>query len=368
MQVRALRLTDFRNYVTGEVELESGLNLIVGSNGQGKTSLLEAIYCLSALASHRTSSPSAMVRHGAERAVVQAVGVVANKETRVDAEIGRTGGMRVRVDKQLQTRKSRSRSLVSVLFSPEDLAMVKGSPEERRRFLDNAGARIRPLAAVDRMDFERALRQRNGALRAARANPRLLDHLEIWSEQVAVTGAAVVRHRLAVLAQLEPAVHRRYRDLSSSRPPELIYRATWAEGELPDGSAEIVDTLRKALRRSQNTDLERAATSVGPHRDDLRILLADSDARVYASQGEQRTIALSLRLAERDTIAEECGEHPVLLLDDVFSELDDHRRHQLSQLVEITGQTVATATSAESLPIRSAQVMVVGEGRLRRVG
>jgi DNA replication and repair protein RecF len=368
VQVSALRLTDFRNYATGEAELEPGLNLIIGSNGQGKTSLLEAIYCLSALASHRTSSPSAMVRHGAARAVVQAVGVVANRQTRVDAEIGRTGGIRVRVDKQLQTRKSRSRSPVSVLFSPEDLAMVKGGPEERRRFLDNAAARIRPVASADRMDFERALRQRNGALRAARANPRQIDHLEIWSEQVAVTGAAVVRHRLAVLAQLEPPVHRRYLELASDQPPELVYRATWAEGELPEDPAEIAGMLKRALSKSQSTDLERATTSVGPHRDDLRILLAGSDARVYASQGEQRTIALSLRLAERDTIAEEHGEHPVLLLDDVFSELDDHRRHQLSQLVAITGQTVATATSAESLPIRSAQLMVVEEGRLRRVG
>jgi DNA replication and repair protein RecF len=366
--VRGLRLTDFRNYVSAEAELEPGTNLIVGSNGQGKTSLLEAIYCLSALGSHRTSSPSAMVRHGADRAVVQAAGLVGDRETRVNADIGRTGGIKVRVGKQLQTRRSRTRAIVSVLFSPEDLAMVKGGPEERRRFLDNAAARISPLAGADRMDFERALRQRNGALRAARANPRLLEHLEVWSEQVAMTGSAVVRHRLAALDLLEPAVRRRYQELSSSYPPKLLYRATWAEDEPNKDPAQTVETLRAALRRSQGVDLERATTSVGPHRDDLRILLAGADARLYASQGEQRSIALSMRLAERDTIADECGEEPVLLLDDVFSELDEHRRHQLAQLVWITGQTVATATSAETLPIQGARVMMVEGGRLRRVG
>jgi DNA replication and repair protein RecF len=368
VHVGSLRLTDFRNYEAAELEFEPGSNLIVGSNGQGKTSLLEAIYCLSALASHRTSSPSTMVRHGATRALLHAAGLAAGRDLGVDAEIGRTGGIRVWVDKQLQTRRSRGRSLVSVLFSPEDLAIVKGGPEERRRFLDNAGARTRPMAVADRMDFERTLRQRNGALRAARVNPRLVDQLEVWNEQVAVTGAKVVGHRLAVLELLEPIVRQRYQELSSTPPPELLYRASWSDVELTKEPGETGKVLRAALVRFQDIDLERTVTTVGPHRDDLTILLAGVEARLYASQGEQRSISLTLRLAERDIIAEQHGEEPVLLLDDVFSELDEHRRQRLAELVSVSGQTVATATAAESLPIRGGRVFLVEEGRLRKVG
>jgi DNA replication and repair protein RecF len=254
------------------------------------------------------------------------------------------------------------------MFSPEDLALVKGAPEERRRFLDNAGTLTRPLAAADRMDFERALRQRNSALRAARSNPRAAGQLDVWGEQVALAGAAVVRNRLAVLEWLKPAVQRRYQELAAVTPPELEYEPSWTAGEPIGSVVDLAQALRGALDRARAVDLERGITSLGPHRDDLSIILGGADTRLYASQGEQRTLALALRLAERDAVAGAAGEEPILLLDDVFSELDPDRRVQLSRLVATTGQTVVTATTAESVPMRGGLVLAVEGGRLSRVG
>ncbi len=367
MEVSRIELTDFRNYETASVVLEPGFNLIVGKNGQGKTSLLEAVYCLSALGSHRAPTSGSMIRHGEERAVIRAKASSAGSSMDVDAEIVRGGGIKVWVNKQRVGRGARERSLAAILFSPEDLDLIKGGPEERRRFLDQAAVRARPVTATDRQEFEKALRQRNGVLKAARSNPRALKQLDVWTEQLAATGAAVVTNRLQALIQLVPAVKKRYRELATAGPPELSYQTSWMEGEPQPDRAAIAGALLERMAETQSRDLEAASTLAGPHRDDLLIELAGSGARLFASQGEQRSLALSLRLAERDVAAEVHGEQPILLLDDVFSELDQSRRDRLGELVSTSGQTIATATSAESLPVKGGRTLMVEQGRLTEV-
>lgn len=368
MEIKALRLQDFRNYVAAEAELDPGLNLVVGRNGQGKTSLLEAVYCLSALGSHRTARVSSLVRHGQERAFVWADGISGRTGVAMEAQIEQSGGIKVWLNRQRIGSTGTARSMVAVLFGPEDLELIKGGPEHRRRFLDQASARTRPVTVADRYEFERALRQRNGVLKAGKRNRRALDQLEAWNEQVARTGTAVIMNRWDLLEALVPAMQRRHRELAQSQTPTAVYRASWDREGTSRGREAVADCLARALQESQSLDLETASTSVGPHRDDLMIELGGAAARSYASQGEQRSLALSMRLAEKDVAAAAHGEEPILLLDDVFSELDRQRRERLGELVAASGQTIATATAAESLPLEAGRTLLAVAGTVRGVG
>jgi DNA replication and repair protein RecF len=360
LDVRSLRLVDFRNYAEAYVEFGPGVNTVVGRNGQGKTNLLEAIYVLSAVGSYRAPNNAALVRHGAERAVVRATAGSHGRDIEVAAEVRRAGGIRLLLNRvPLERAREMEGTLGAVLFSPEDLALVKGGPEERRRYLDHAAARGRPAVAARRQELDRALKQRNGVLRAAQVNKRALRTLEVWDEQLTRIGAAVVRSRMDVLRALRPHIARRHGEVGAavSGEIELTYRAAWHEGEpqppepgLLAGTGDDALTraleaaLGAALAKALERDIERGVTTTGPHRDDLELQLAGADARSFASQGEQRSIALALRLAERDLAAHVLGEDPVLLLDDVFSELDEARRAQLSALIRSTGQAVVTTT------------------------
>lgn len=377
MQIRGLRLTDFRNYAEATVEFTPGLNLVVGLNGQGKTNLIEAINVLCGLGSHRGAAGEAMVRQGAEWAVLSGTGNVGGRDVRVDAEVKRSGGTRLLVNRIPIERMGaavNAGQLVAVAFSPDDLVIIKGGPEERRRLLDQGAARLRPLGATERQEFERVLRQRTGLLKAAPNSHRALATLDVWDESFAKTGAVVVRNRLAVLAKLRPEVRRRYRLVSGLEAEVSVhYKASWLEGPvLASVSAsfsedEIRLALFDALAKARSRDLERGVTTVGPHRDDLEVLLQGADTRLFASQGEQRSLALSLRMAERDLVAETRGEDPILLLDDIFSELDEARRGHLVEMVAASGQTIATATSSAGWPLAVAQTLTVDAGRVEVV-
>jgi DNA replication and repair protein RecF len=365
VEVHTLRLMDFRNYASAQVELGPGVNVVVGRNGQGKTNLLEALYVLSAVGSYRAPTNAALVRHDTERAVIRAAARTRGRDIEIAAEIRRTGGIRLLVNRVPLDRAREMESMLgAVLFSPEDLSLVKGGPEERRRYLDHAAARGRAAIAARRQELDRALKQRNGVLRAAQVNRRALRTLEVWDEQLARIGAAVVHNRLNVLEALRPHIHRRHGEVGvDAGEVELVYRAAWLENEAPapageeaaarlpgsggddDRAAGLEATLRAALAASLDRDIERGVTSAGPHRDDLEIRLAGAEVRSFASQGEQRSIALALRLGERDLAADVLGEDPILLLDDVFSELDEGRRAQLGELIRSTGQAIVTTTS-----------------------
>lgn len=362
MEFTHLELTDFRNYHRAEIDLSPGLNLVVGGNGQGKTNLLEAIHLLCAHGSHRSSTLAPLIRDSQESSIIRGTAQVAGREMSVDAEIRRSGGLRVLVNKLSSPVSS---GPAAIIFSPEDLAILKGGPEERRRMLDQAAAMVRPRASADRQEFERVLRQRNGVLKASFSNPRALKTLGVWDEQLARAGAALVAHRLEVLGAIRPAAEKHYQRLAGAQVPEFHYSASWRTREGDDLLSLSAD-LAKALEDSHSRDLERGVSTVGPHRDDLAIELDGADARTHASQGEQRTLALSLRLAQRDLVASVRDEDPVLLLDDVFSELDRARRSELGSLVAASGQAIATTTGVEGISASPAAVVRVEGGRVWR--
>jgi DNA replication and repair protein RecF len=381
--MRELRLREFRNYDQATVEFAPGLNLILGRNGQGKTNLVEAINVLCGLGSHRGATGEAMVRHGASEAIVSGSGSSGGRDLRVDAEVRRSGGTRILVNRVAMDRSAGPPPLVAVAFSPDDLVLIKGPPDERRRLLDQGASRLRTLAGTERQEFERVLRQRTGLLKAATSSRRALATLDVWDESFAKAGALVVRNRLRVLEQLLPEVRRRYRELavpgssaalgSSGTEVELTYRASWAAevtgegtgGDMVADEAVLREALMAALAAARIRDLERGVSTVGPHRDDVEIRLGGADARLFASQGEQRSLALSLRMAERDLVAGHRGEDPILLLDDIFSELDEVRREHLVAMVASAGQTIATATSAEGWPLAVQRTLTVEAGHVR---
>lgn len=379
MEMRELRLREFRNYDLATVEFAPGLNLVLGRNGQGKTNLVEAVHVLCGLGSHRGATGEAMVRHGANEAIVSGSGTAGGRELRVDAEVRRSGGTRMLVNRVAMDR-SAGAPVVSVAFSPDDLVLVKGPPDERRRLLDQGAARLRALGGAERQEFERVLRQRTGLLKAAQSSPRALATLDVWDESFAKAGAAVVRNRLRVLEQMVPEVRRRYGELAgptgsaagASSAVELEYRASWVEAGVGTGGGNVEEEIQAAIARAltgaRNRDLERGVSTVGPHRDDVEIRLGGADARLFASQGEQRSLALSLRMAERDLVALHRGEDPILLLDDIFSELDDRRREHLVAMVAGSGQTIATATSAEGWPLAVERTLLVDAGTVTAGG
>jgi DNA replication and repair protein RecF len=309
--------------------------------------------------------------------VVSGIGTAGGRDVRVDAEVRRTGGTRLLVNRVALERLRAASNvglLVAVAFSPDDLVIIKGGPDERRRLLDQGAARVRPLAATERQEFERVLRQRTGLLKAAANSQRALASMDVWDESFAKAGAVVVRNRLAVLDALRPEVIRRYRSVSGIEAEVSVdYKASWMEGVA--GSAggtvpeeAIREALVGALAKARTRDIERGVSTVGPHRDDVEVLLEGADARLYASQGEQRSLALSLRMAERDLVAAQRGEDPILLLDDIFSELDEARRSHLVEMVAAAGQTIATATSALGWPLAAAQTLTVDAGRVVMTG
>ncbi len=367
VQLDWIELVDFRNYQQESAELGPGVTLVTGRNGQGKTNLLEAVHVLCGLGSHRASGVEPLVCAGAERAVLRGRGASHGRQVRADAEIRHGAGVRLLVNRvPLERYRVAGVGLCAVVFSPEDLMLIKGGPEERRRFLDQGAARLRPLVTVQRLEFERVLRQRNGVLKAAATSRRALATLEVWDESFVRAGAEVVGNRLGFLRRLAPSAARRYEEVSGGREQSnLVYRPSWEEGGTAfEGEDEIGRALAAALSHARPRDLDRGTSTCGPHRDDLGMSLAGLDARVFASQGEQRSLALALRLAERELASEAGGEEPILLLDDVFSELDEERRSHLVALVESSGQTIATTASAQGWPVSASRRLRVEGGRI----
>ncbi|MGH9066663.1 MAG: DNA replication/repair protein RecF [Acidimicrobiales bacterium] len=356
MRIDRLWLTDYRSFPQADLSpAPDGLTVLVGANGQGKTNLLEAMGYLATLSSFRGSPREALVREGTDRAVVRAEATRAGRALLVEAELPVRGRDRVLVNRQPLRR---SRDLLGALqvtvFSPDDLALVKGGPAERRRFLDDALVAVRPSLDPLRSDVERILRQRGALLKQAggRATADVETTLDVWDAQLARAGGSLVAHRESLLARLAPEVAKAYAALGGGADgPTLAYVASWT------------GDLGRALAGARASDLRRGVTTLGPHRDDVAIGLGSLPSRTHGSQGEQRSLALALRLATHALVAEESGEAPVLLLDDVFSELDEGR--SISLLANLPpGQAILSTTGP--LPA-GAEVKLVAEVTSGRV-
>lgn len=373
MRVTHLGIEDFRNYASAEVAFEPGLNLVVGPNAQGKTNLLEAIYVLTGFPSPR-GPDSVVVRSGAERAVLHGTVERAGRSTRVDIELRPGRGRRVLVNRSaLPAGHSLAELVAAVYFGPDELALVKGAPEGRRRFLDELVVKLRPLRVGVKKEWERVLRQRNAALRAARTRygGRPDDSLEVWTEAFCRAGAALTSARLEVLTALQPLAAERYGSVAGAGEVEISYSSTW----LPEPTGEIDSLERRlgdAIASVAAQEIERGQSLVGPQRDDLAVLIRSAggaaiEARTHASQGDQRTCALAMKLAEHDVLTAALGEQPIILLDDVFSELDPMRRAWLAKNVAELDQALVTTTAAEDLELTSIDVMFdVSDGTVVR--
>jgi DNA replication and repair protein RecF len=355
--LRRLELTDFRNYARAAVELDPGVTVVTGANGVGKTNLVEAMAWLATLESFRGAPHEALVREGTERAVLRAeVQQDDGRVVTIEADIPLVGRQRVQVNRQ---RLVRTRDLLGVLqvsvFAPDDLALVKGGPGERRRFLDTTLVSLHLKHDVVRSDLERILRQRNVLLKQAggRLGPDIVTTLDVWDAKLAEVGTALGDARDALVTELEPLVGKAYADVAGA-PGELHLR--YAPAWRATG-------LAAALAASRADDVRRQITLVGPHRDELDIALAGLPARTHASQGEQRCVALGLRLAAHRAVTERTGTPPLLLLDDVFSELDPDRASALVHHLPAAQVVVTTAGALPAGAVASRR-LVIREGRV----
>jgi DNA replication and repair protein RecF len=376
VHVTHLSLADFRSYARAEVELGPGVSSFVGPNGQGKTNLVEAVGYLATLGSHRVSSDAPLVRSGAERAVVRAAVVEGDRRQLVELELNPGRANRARINRSAPVRPRELLGIVrTVLFAPEDLALVKGDPGDRRRFLDElVTARVPRLAGV-RSDYERVLRQRNTLLKSAAMARRHggrgvdLSTLDVWDQHLARAGAELWGQRLGLLAAVGPLADKAYEELApGGGPVGLEYRSAAVEEPLEGepGRDELYGVLLAALGEARKREIERGVTLVGPHRDELVVRLGELPAKGYASHGESWSLALALRLAAYGLLREE-GPEPVLVLDDVFAELDARRRDRLAGLVAGGEQVLVTAAVAEDVPASLAGArFAVADGRVER--
>lgn len=361
MHVRHLALTDFRSWERVELDLEPGRTVFVGPNGFGKTNLIEALWYSSTLGSHRVASDAPLIRAGAERAVVSTIVVSEGRELAVDLDITSGRANKARLNRSpVRSAREILGVLRAVLFAPEDLSLVRGDPSERRRYLDELATTRRPRIAGVRADYDKVLRQRTALLKTAagarfRGDRSALETLDVWDGHLAAHGAQLIAARVELATELAPEVEKAYQLLApTSRPATIRYRSgvDVVESEAAAGNADagvFEAALLDALSRRREAELERGVCLVGPHRDDLELRLGEQVAKGFASHGESWSVALALRLAAYELLRTDGGE-PVLLLDDVFAELDSARREALAAVAASAEQVLVTAAVHEDIP------------------
>ena len=366
MRVTHLSLTDFRNYRTAEVPFAAGANLFVGRNGQGKTNLVESLGYLSSLGSHRVSSDQAMIRKDADSAIVRARIEHDGRELLVEVQLNRSSPNRAQVNRGAIKPRELPRYFSSVLFAPEDLALVRGEPGIRRRFLDQLLIQRNPRFSAVIADYDRVLKQRNTLLKSARASrvkPDQLGTLDIWDERLVALGTELLDARLDLVARLSDPLVAAYRSVAGDdhHPrllPQLTIRGAHVDDDEDDADSDVTissgdtaEVFRGALAAVRPKELERGLTLVGPHRDDVLFELNGLPAKGYASHGESWSFALALKLASAELLRRESSTgDPVLVLDDVFAELDQARRRMLATAVAGYEQVLITAAVLDDVP------------------
>lgn len=352
MWVRHLTLVDYRNYTAADIALTEGANLFVGKNGQGKTNLVEALGFLSTLGSHRVSQDQALIRNGMDAAIVRARVTHADREILAEVQINRSTPNRAQVNRNVIKPRELPRYFSSVLFAPEDLALVRGEPATRRRFLDQLLILRAPRMAGVIADYERVLKQRNTLLKSARASGVAgtgLSTLDIWDERLIEYGSAIISERNSLVGELREPMREAYRAIvDADHFPDLSMELTVsAEGN----GQSVAESFRAALAGVRRSELDRGMTLVGPHRDDLYFELNQLPAKGYASHGESWSFALSLKLASAEILRlRSMVGDPVLILDDVFAELDAFRRARLAAAIGDYEQVLITAAVLEDIP------------------
>jgi DNA replication and repair protein RecF len=350
-----LALADFRSYESADVAFTPGVTVFTGPNGAGKTNLIEAACYVATFSSHRVAADAAMVRSGAERAILRAVVEGGGRQNLVEIELNPGRANRLRLNRMPLARpRDALGTLRCVLFAPEDMAIVKGDPAERRRYLDDLLVASRPRYAAVRSDYERVVKQRSALLKSARVSGRGSPAgLDIWDEQLAGHGAELTAGRLRLIADLRPLISARYGDIGAdSRDASVRYRQGSERSAVFDPEpepAKLADTIRESIDRLRRAELERGVCLVGPHRDELEFRIGELPARGYASHGESWSLALALRLAAFGLLRQD-GDDPVLLLDDVFAELDSGRRDRLAELAAAAEQVLVTAAVGADVP------------------
>ncbi|WP_406832767.1 DNA replication/repair protein RecF [Pedococcus sp. KACC 23699] len=380
MHVRHLSVSDFRSYAGAELPLEPGVTTLVGLNGQGKTNLVEAIGYLATLSSHRVATDQPLVRFGAEQAVIRGAVVRDGRETMVELELNPGRANRARLGRSPAGRpRDVLGTLRTVLFAPEDLALVKGDPSERRKFLDDLLVARQPRWASVRGDYDKILKQRNALLKSAapvlrrgqrRPPPRPTDEpvedarasalhtLDIWNDHLATVGSQLLYARLRLLRDLGPYLTAAYDEVSAGQSDARVsYKSSLREAvsaSLAAGEVPEIDQLRteilQTLAELRDREVERGMSLAGPHRDDLVLSLGELPAKGYASHGESWSFALGLKLAAYQLLRHDLGDDPVLILDDVFAELDSGRRERLAAMVADCEQVLITAAVDADVP------------------
>lgn len=382
MIVEHLSLVDFRNYATAELSLHRGPNVLVGRNGQGKTNLAEAVVFLATLGSHRVSSDAPLVRDGQEYAIIRARLSHGERRVLVEVQLNKQGANKARINGSPSKTNELPRYAHVVLFAPEDLQIVRGDPSSRRRFVDQLLIQRTPRMASVLSDYDRVLKQRNALLKSARARGikgEGLSTLDVWDDKLVSLGAEIIGARQRLAADLQQPVAEAYAAIAGEdhRP-----RLEWAlsvrgadpeEGESPDGETDgalstttLAEMFHAALLAKRSNELERGLTLTGPHRDDLVLRVRDLPVKGYASHGESWSVALALRLASAELLRSESpAGDPVLILDDVFAELDADRRQRLASLTAGYEQVVVTAAVEEDIPeILHAHVVRIAAGTI----
>jgi DNA replication and repair protein RecF len=361
--VRHLGLRDFRSWAHADLELQQGRTVFVGPNGFGKTNLIEALWYSTTLGSHRVGTDLPLIRAGATRAVVSTIVVNQGRECAVDLEIAAGRANKARLNRSpVRSTREVVGVLQAVLFAPEDLALVRGDPADRRRYLDELAILRRPVIAAVRADYDRVLRQRTALLKSLsgvrhRSDRGALDTLDVWDSRLAEHGAELMAARIDVVNELAPDLEKAYQLLApGSRAASVAYRASipgFGPEDPPgvDGpDREFLEAaLLAALSARRDAELERGMCLVGPHRDELELRLGDQPAKGFASHGESWSFAVALRLAAYELLRAD-GSEPVLLLDDVFAELDGSRRRALATVAEAAEQVLVTAAVPEDIP------------------
>jgi DNA replication and repair protein RecF len=376
MFIKHLSLAHFRNYETAEVELQKGVNLLVGPNGQGKTNLVEAIRYLSTLSSHRVSGYIPMIKQGAGQAVVRALASFDDRDVLLELELNRDNPNKARINKSPAQKVRDVLGYVnSVTFAPEDLDIIKRDPSNRRAFIDELVVQVWPRFAGVYADYERVLKQRNTLLKTARqtgAKGNALSTLDAWDQSLVAYGSEIIAARVDLIERLRPHLFAAYQSIAiANNEPKILIKSSLlsvtvahyldndedsndlveAEFLNTGDRAEIEELFRLKLQSVRNKELERGITLVGPHRDDLVLFLGTLPAKGYASHGESWSYALALRLASIALLrAETRSGDPVLILDDVFAELDAGRRERLAAMVKENEQVLITAAVAEDIP------------------